>query len=344
MIVIMSPKTPAEEVVILKQKIEAENNVSVNVIQGKEYCILGLIGDTTKVDASKIRANEFVENIEKVQQPYKLVNRLFHPENTIIQVKDASIGGKELAVIAGPCSVETEEQIVEIAKDVKKSGAKFLRGGAFKPRTSPYSFQGLGTRGLDLLKIARQETGLPIVTEIMSEDMIDKFVEDVDVIQVGARNMQNFELLKELGKTRKPILLKRGLSATIEELLMSAEYIMSEGNENVILCERGIRTFETYTRNTLDLSAIPVIKKLSHLPVIVDPSHAAGLWWMVEPLAKASVAVGADGLMIEVHNDPANAKCDGQQSIKPKVFQNLMEDINKITNVKTDISCDIVKL
>ncbi|APM38165.1 3-deoxy-7-phosphoheptulonate synthase [Clostridium kluyveri] len=336
MIVIMSPNTPTEEIIILKQKIESENNVSINLIQGKEYCILGLIGDTTKVDASKIRANEFVENVEKVQQPYKLVNRLFHPEDTVINVKDTSIGGEKLAVIAGPCSVESEEQIVEIAKNVKDSGAKFLRGGAFKPRTSPYSFQGLGTEGLELLKVARQETGLPIVTEIMSEDMIDKFVEDVDVIQVGARSMQNFELLKQLGKTKKPILLKRGLSSTIEELLMSAEYIMSEGNENVILCERGIRTFETYTRNTLDLSAIPAIKKLSHLPIIVDPSHAAGLWWMVEPLAKAAVAVGADGLMIEVHNDPANAKCDGQQSIKPKVFQNLMTDINKMVDVKMD--------
>lgn len=344
MIVIMSPNAPTEEIMILKQKIESENNVSINLIQGKEYCILGLIGDTTKVDASKIRANEFVENVEKVQQPYKLVNRLFHPENTIINIKNASIGGEELAVIAGPCSVETEEQIIEIAKDVKESGAKFLRGGAFKPRTSPYSFQGLGIEGLELLKIARQETGLPIVTEIMSEDMIDRFVEDVDVIQVGARNMQNFELLKQLGKTDKPILLKRGLSSTIEELLMSAEYIMSEGNENVILCERGIRTFENYTRNTLDLSAIPAIKKLSHLPIIVDPSHAAGLWWMVEPLAKAAVAVGADGLMIEVHNDPANAKCDGQQSIKPKVFKNLMKDINNMIGIKSDEIQDVMKL
>ena len=302
MIVIMKPKSPLKEIMMLKQKIEMDNDVSVNVIQGKEYCVLGLIGDTTTVDAGKIRANEFVENVKKVQQPYKLSNRLFHPDNTVVKIKDGSIGGDELAVIAGPCSVESEEQIVSIAKDVKKSGAKFLRGGAFKPRTSPYSFQGLRVRGLELLKIAREETGLPIVTEIMSTDMIDRFVEDVDIIQVGARNMQNFELLKQLGKTKKPILLKRGISATIEELLMSAEYIMSGGNENVILCERGIRTFETYTRNTLDLSAVPVIKKLSHLPVIVDPSHAAGIWWMVEPLAKAAVAVGADGLMIEVHN------------------------------------------
>ncbi|MHC6180534.1 3-deoxy-7-phosphoheptulonate synthase [Clostridium sp. JNZ X4-2] len=344
MIVIMKPKSPAEEIINLKQKIEGENNISVNVIQGKEYCLLGLIGDATKVDADKIRANEFVENVKKVQQPYKLSNRLFHPDNTVVKIKNEAIGGDELAVIAGPCSVESEEQIVSIAKDVKKSGAKFLRGGAFKPRTSPYSFQGLRDKGLELLKIAKEETGLPIVTEIMSIDMIDKFVEDVDVIQVGARNMQNFELLKQLGKTKKPILLKRGISATIEELLMSAEYIMAGGNENVILCERGIRTFETYTRNTLDLSAIPAIKKLSHLPVIVDPSHAAGIWWMVEPLAKAAVAVGADGLMIEVHNDPANAKCDGQQSIKPKVFQELMEDINRMINVKMNRQYEAVNV
>ncbi|MCI1944862.1 3-deoxy-7-phosphoheptulonate synthase [Clostridium luticellarii] len=344
MIVIIKPKSPQREIIALKQKIEEENKVSVNIIQGKEYCLLGLIGDTTKVDASKIRANEFVEDVKKVQQPYKLSNRLFHPENTVVKVKDSSIGGNELAVIAGPCSVESEEQIVSIARDVKKSGAKFLRGGAFKPRTSPYSFQGLRVRGLELLKIAREETGLPIVTEIMSTDMIDRFVEDVDIIQVGARNMQNFELLKQLGKTRKPILLKRGISATIQELLMSAEYIMAGGNENVILCERGIRTFETYTRNTLDLSAIPAIKKLSHLPIVVDPSHAAGIWWMVEPLAKAAVAVGADGLMIEVHNDPANAKCDGQQSIKPKAFRKLMGDIDKIMNAVANRGYDVVNV
>ncbi|MBV7274832.1 3-deoxy-7-phosphoheptulonate synthase [Clostridium thailandense] len=332
MVIIMKPHTPKEEVVILKQRLQ-EENVEVNEWDGENFCVLGLIGDTTKIDESKIEANEYVERVHKVQQPYKLANRLFHPDNTVIEVEDQIIGGRDLTVIAGPCSVESEEQIVEIAKLVKKSGAGFLRGGAFKPRTSPYSFQGLKTHGLELLKIARQETGLPIVTEIMTADMIDRFVEDVDVIQVGARNMQNFELLKELGKTRKPILLKRGLSATIEELLMSAEYIMSEGNENVILCERGIRTFETYTRNTLDLSAIPAIKKLSHLPVIVDPSHAAGLWWMVEPLAKAAVAVGADGLIIEVHNDPANARCDGQQSIKPEKFDRLMEDINTLAQI-----------
>ncbi|MTK12191.1 MAG: 3-deoxy-7-phosphoheptulonate synthase [Clostridiaceae bacterium] len=332
MIIIMKPHTPKEEILIQKQKLEREG-FEVNLSQGESYCILGLIGDTTKIDESKIGANEYVEKILKVQQPYKLANRLFHPDNTVIDVKGEKIGGNKIAIMAGPCSVESEEQIVEIARLVKKSGAGFLRGGAFKPRTSPYSFQGLKTHGLELLKLARKETGLPIVTEIMTADMIDKFVEDVDVIQVGARNMQNFELLKELGKTRKPILLKRGLSATIEELLMSAEYIMSEGNENVILCERGIRTFENYTRNTLDLSAIPAIKKLSHLPVIVDPSHAAGLWWMVEPLSKAAIAVGADGLIIEVHNDPANAKCDGQQSIKPDKFHRLMEDIDALAQL-----------
>lgn len=270
--------------------------------------------------------------IMNTQQSYKLSNRMFHMDNSVIQVGDRVIGGHELTVIAGPCSVESEDQILELSKIVKECGAGFLRGGAFKPRTSPYSFQGMKLEGLELLKLAKKETGLPIVTEIMSIDMIERFAEDVDVIQVGARNMQNYELLKELGKTTKPILLKRGLSATIEELLMSAEYVMSEGNSNVILCERGIRTFETYTRNTLDISAVPAIKKLSHLPVIVDPSHAAGLWWMVEPLAKAAVAVGADGIMIEVHNDPGNAKCDGQQSIKPERFRVLMEDITVMAN------------
>ena len=265
-----------------------------------------------------------------VQEPFKKANRLFHPENTIVDMNGVKIGGKKIAVIAGPCSVESEEQIVEIAKEVKELGANFLRGGAFKPRTSPYAFQGLKYEGLELLKKAKAKTGLPIVTELMSPYDIETFVENVDVIQVGARNMQNFDLLKELGKTNKPILLKRGLSATIEEWLMSAEYIMAGGNENVILCERGIITFETYTRNTLDLSAVPAVKKLSHLPVVIDPSHSAGKYWMVEPLAKAAVAVGADGLIIEVHNDPANALCDGPQSIKPEKFAKLMEELRVI--------------
>lgn len=326
MVVVMRADSPSQEVEKIKERLETVDR-KVSVIKGKDYYVLGIIGDTTGIDISEIEANEHVEKVMKVQQSYKLANRMFHMDNSVIQVGDKAIGGQELAVIAGPCSVESEAQILDLAKKVKECGAGFLRGGAFKPRTSPYSFQGMKLEGLELLKLAKKETGLPIVTEIMSSDMIERFVEDVDVIQVGARNMQNFELLKELGRTKKPILIKRGLSATVEELLMSAEYVMSEGNSNVILCERGIRTFETYTRNTLDLSAVLAIKKLSHLPVIVDPSHAAGLWWMVEPLAKAAVAVGADGIMIEVHNDPANAKCDGQQSIKPERFRALMEDI-----------------
>ena len=280
-----------------------------------------------------LKVNECVDKVMRVQEPFKRANRSFHPEDSVIDVSGVKIGGRKLAVIAGPCSVENEKQIVGVAKSVKLAGAALLRGGAFKPRTSPYSFQGLKEAGLDLLKIARKETGLPIVTEIMSARMLERFVEDVDLIQVGARNMQNFELLKELGRTNVPVLLKRGLSATIEEWLMAAEYIMAGGNDNVILCERGIRTFETYTRNTLDLSAIPAVKKLSHLPVIVDPSHAAGLWWMVEPMAKAAVAAGADGLIIEVHNDPEHALCDGAQSLKPERFARLMGELSGIAKI-----------
>ena len=280
-----------------------------------------------------LKVNECVDKVMRVQEPFKRANRSFHPEDSVIDVSGVKIGGRKLAVIAGPCSVENEKQIVGVAKSVKLAGATLLRGGAFKPRTSPYSFQGLKEEGLDLLKIARKETGLPIVTEIMSARMLERFVEDVDLIQVGARNMQNFELLKELGRTNVPVLLKRGLSATIEEWLMAAEYIMAGGNDNVILCERGIRTFETYTRNTLDLSAIPAVKKLSHLPVIVYPSHAAGLWWMVEPMAKAAVAAGADGLIIEVHNDPEHALCDGAQSLKPERFARLMGELSGIAKI-----------
>ncbi|MDU2672687.1 MAG: 3-deoxy-7-phosphoheptulonate synthase [Clostridium sp.] len=329
MVVILKPKTSTEEINKLTRDLESKG-VTVNPVIGTELIILGLVGDTSKIDPCYIEANPYVERVMHVQEPFKKANRMFHPEDSIINVNGNTIGERKISIIAGPCSVETEEQIITVAEDVKKYGASFLRGGAFKPRTSPYSFQGLKYDGLELLKIAREQTGLPIVTEIMSPYDIDVFNENVDVIQVGARNMQNFDLLKELGKTNKPILLKRGLSATIEELLMSAEYIMAGGNENVILCERGIRTFETYTRNTLDLSAIPAIKKLSHLPVIVDPSHAAGKWWMVEPLAKAAVAVGADGLIIEVHNDPQKAWCDGQQSIKPELFSNIMDDLRII--------------
>lgn len=333
MIVVLNWNADEGEINNLKGKIN-KLGCKIHESKGESTHLLGLVGDTSKIDPGAIQSNKCVEKVIFVQEPYKKANRLIHPENTEISVRDRIIGGKKLAIMAGPCSVESEEQIVSIAESVKASGATFLRGGAFKPRTSPYSFQGLKKQGLELLKLAREKTGLPIVTEIMSTQFLDDFIEDVDVIQVGARNMQNFELLKELGKTKKPILLKRGLSATIEELLMSAEYIMSEGNENVILCERGIRTFENYTRNTLDLSAIPAIKKLSHLPVIVDPSHAAGLWWMVEPLAKAAVAVGADGLIIEVHNDPENALCDGNQSIKPKKFDKLMKKLSVIAEVE----------
>ncbi len=329
MVVILKPKTSNEEIQKLTKELEAKG-VSVNPVIGTDLTILGLVGDTSKIDPHSIEANSIVEKVMHVQEPFKKANRIFHPDNTIVDINGNTIGGKKIAMIAGPCSVESAEQITLVAEEVKKSGANFLRGGAFKPRTSPYAFQGLKYEGLELLKVAREKTGLPIVTELMSPYDIEVFVENVDVIQVGARNMQNFDLLKELGKTNKPILLKRGLSATIEELLMSAEYIMAGGNENVILCERGIRTYETYTRNTLDLGAIPAIKKLSHLPVVVDPSHATGKWWMVEPLAKAAVAVGADGLIIEVHNNPEKALCDGQQSIKPKVFDKLMKDLKVI--------------
>ncbi|MVX65128.1 3-deoxy-7-phosphoheptulonate synthase [Clostridium chromiireducens] len=329
MVVILKQKAKQEEIEILTKQIEAKG-VSVSLVVGSDVNILGLVGDTSTIDPSVIEANRIVERVMKVQEPFKKANRMFHPEDTIVDINGAKIGGKKIAMIAGPCSVESEEQITEIAKEVKKIGANFLRGGAFKPRTSPYAFQGMKYEGLELLKKARANTGLPIVTELMSPYDIETFVENVDVIQVGARNMQNFDLLKELGKTNKPILLKRGLSATIEEWLMSAEYIMAGGNENVILCERGIRTFENYTRNTLDLSAVPAVKKLSHLPIVIDPSHSAGKYWMVEPLAKAAVAVGADGLIIEVHNDPANALCDGPQSIKPSKFAKLMEELKVI--------------
>ena len=298
--------------------------------RGANFTLFGVVGDTAAFDMNQLRVYDCIDKVMRVQEPYKRANRMFHPEDSIVDVCGVKVGGKQITVMAGPCSVETREQIIGVAEDVKQMGAAILRGGAFKPRTSPYSFQGLQETGLDLLKEAKAVTGLPIITEIMSADKIERFVEDVDVIQVGARNMQNFELLKELGKTDKPILLKRGLSATIEEWLMSTEYIMAGGNDSVILCERGIRTFENYTRNTLDLSAIPAVKKLSHLPVVVDPSHAAGMWWMVEPLAKAAVAVGADGLIIEVHNDPEHALCDGAQSLKPERFGRLMQDLKII--------------
>ena len=332
-IIVMKPKTEEEKIEKIKNKM-VSLGCGIHESKGENYHLIGLVGDTSRIDRSQIQANRSVEKVIIVQEPYKKANRLFHPQETVVKIGNKEIGGNRFSVIAGPCSVESEEQIVGIAEEIKESGASFLRGGAYKPRTSPYSFQGLRDEGLELLKIAREKTGLPIVTELMSPHKIEKFVEDVDVIQIGARNMQNFDLLKEIGKTDKPILLKRGMSATIEELLMAAEYIMSEGNEKVILCERGIRTFEKYTRNTLDLSAIPVIKKYSHLPVIVDPSHAGGLWWLVEPLAKAALVAGADGLMVEVHNDPANAKCDGEQSIKPERFKSLMDKLKKLGEIE----------
>ena len=331
MIVKLNPKTKSEDIERLIKEVE-DLGVSASLIEGFEKSVIGLVGDTTLIDEKKLEGNKIVEKITKVQEPFKKANRMFHPLNSVYDVLERKIGGEKIALIAGPCSVESEEQITNIASSVKMCGAGFLRGGAFKPRTSPYSFQGLELQGLELLKLAKKKTGLPIVTEIMSTSMIEKFNEEVDIIQVGARNMQNFDLLKELGKIKKPILLKRGLSATIEELLMSAEYIMAGGNEQVILCERGVRTFENYTRNTLDLSAIPVIKKLSHLPIIIDPSHATGKSWMVEPLSKAAIAAGADGLIIEVHNDPKNALCDGQQSITPEEYKILVEKLKKIAN------------
>ena len=332
MVIVMKPGTPEQEWKKIKENLEGRG-YQINEIVGSGQTILGVIGDTSALDMNMLKVNECVDKVMRVQEPFKRANRSFHPEDSVIDVSGVKIGGRKLAVIAGPCSVENETQIVGVAKSVKLAGATLLRGGAFKPRTSPYSFQGLKEEGLDLLKIARKETGLPIVTEIMSARMLERFVEDVDLIQVGARNMQNFELLKELGRTNVPVLLKRGLTATIEEWLMAAEYIMAGGNDNVILCERGIRTFETYTRNTLDLSAIPAVKKLSHLPVIVDPSHAAGLWWMVEPMAKAAVAAGADGLKIEVHNDPEHALCDGAQSLKPERFARLMGELSGIAKI-----------
>ncbi len=333
MVIVLQPGTSKEQMDTIINELK-EVNCDCWITYGEFQNILGVVGDTYNVDRERMNAYHFVEKVLSVQEPYKKANRAFHPEDSVIKVLDKSIGGENIAVIAGPCSVENKEQIVQIAKQVKASGANFLRGGAFKPRTSPYSFQGMKEEGLDLLKIAKQETGLPIVSEIMSADRLDRFIEDVDVIQIGARNMQNFDLLREVGGCKTPILLKRGLSATIEEWLMSAEHIMAAGNENVILCERGIRTFETYTRNTLDLSAVLAVKKLSHLPIIIDPSHATGLWWMVEALSKASIAVGADGIMVEVHNDPLKAKCDGAQSIKPDRFDHLMQSIREIAKVE----------
>ena len=330
MVVIMKPGHTREELDRAIKEME-KSGVNVMISRGSETTILGAEGNAAGIDTEKMEALPGVERVMRVSEPYKKANRKYHPDDSVIEIAPGvTVGGKKLLVVAGPCSVESEEQITGVAKSVKEAGAQALRGGAFKPRTSPYSFQGMGYAGLDLLEKARVRTGLPVVTELMSTDDIDYFAEHVDVIQVGARNMQNFDLLKRLGKVDKPVLLKRGLSATIEEWLMSAEYILAGGNERVILCERGVRTFENFTRNTLDLSAVLAVKKQSHLPVVVDPSHASGQAWMVERLSLAAIAAGADGLIIEVHNDPVHALCDGQQSITPAQFGDLMGKVGKI--------------
>ena len=327
-------------IVVLKHGVEAAKReqlidwlkgqgLTIHISEGEYQTVLGLVGDTTRVDMDLIGSLGIVDSVKRVTEPFKCCNRKFHPDDMIVQVGDVKVGGGNFCMIAGPCSVESEEQIVAVAKAVKASGANMLRGGAFKPRTSPYDFQGLKAEGIELLKIARKETGLPIVTEIMGTNYLPLF-EDVDLIQVGARNMQNFDLLRELGKLHKPVLLKRGLASTLKELLMSAEYIMAGGNEQVILCERGIRTYDDYTRNTLDLAAVPMLKELTHLPVIVDPSHATGIARLVRPMALAAAACGSDGLIIEVHNDPMHALCDGAQSLRPEQYDELAKTVRRV--------------
>lgn len=333
MILVLKPGSSREQTDELLNRIKSMG-LDIHISVGVDTTIVGLVGDTTKLDRLYFSSYDIVQNVLKVTEPFKTANRMFHPDDSIIEVNGRKIGQGYFVIISGPCSVESEEQIVSVAKELKNVGASFLRGGAYKPRTSPYSFQGLGLEGLDLLKIARAETGLPIVSEIMSTDVLDRFVEDVDIIQIGARNMQNFVMLRELGRTKKPILLKRGLSATLEEWLMSAEYILSEGNEKVILCERGIRTFETYTRNTLDLSSVPAIKKLSHLPIIVDPSHGTGKSWMVGTMSKAALVSGADGVVIEVHNNPKCALSDGEQSITPSEYALILPKLKMLAEVE----------
>ncbi|MFT9078146.1 3-deoxy-7-phosphoheptulonate synthase [Ethanoligenens sp.] len=334
MIVVVKNGVPKEKFDGLLQLIE-KCNVTVNISIGDTFTVIGLLGDVSSIDKEMLAAQDIVESVERINEPYKRANRKMHPQNTTVKVGDnLIIGSQQFAMIAGPCAVESEKQIVEVAHRVKLAGANLLRGGAYKPRTSPYSFQGLKADGLELLKIASRETGLPIVTEIMSISQLPLFERDVDVIQVGARNMQNFELLKELGNIDKPILLKRGFANNITELLMSAEYILSGGNSKVMLCERGIRTFETFTRNTLDISAVPVLKRLTHLPIIVDPSHATGLPWLVEPLSKAAIAAGADGIMIEVHNDPSNALSDGKQSLTPDQYDQIAKHLHRYTELE----------
>lgn len=332
MIITLKKEAPKQEVDKLLKKFE-NMDLQVTLIQGANYNVFGLVGDTSKVDEKSVLANPIVFNVQRVAEPYKLANRMFHPEDTVVDVNGIKVGENKIVMIAGPCSVEGENQICRIAQQVKDAGACMLRGGAYKPRTSPYAFQGMGTKGILALDKARKLTGLPIVSELMAVEHLDEFVEHVDVIQIGARNMQNFDLLKAVGRTKKPILLKRGLANTIQEWIMAAEYIMSEGNPNVIFCERGIRTFETYTRNTLDLSVVPIIKERTHLPIIIDPSHAAGDWKLIESLSLAAIAAGADGLIIEVHDDPANAWSDGSQSLKPEKYAALVEKGKLIAKV-----------
>lgn len=331
MIAVLKPNATKEQREHLISWLERQE-LEVHISEGKDYTVLGLVGDTSKIDKELLQSLDIVSNVQVVSEPYKKCNRKFHPDDTVIDLGSVKIGGGNFCMIAGPCSVETEEQIIDIAKRVKASGANVLRGGAFKPRTSPYDFQGLKADGLKLLSEAKRETGLPIVSEIMSINHLDLF-DDVDIIQVGARNTQNFELLRALGKTDKPILLKRGIAGTLKELLMSAEYIMSGGNEKIILCERGIRSYETFTRNTLDVSAIPVLHELTHLPVIADPSHATGKARLVAPMANAIAASGADGIMIEVHNDPMHALCDGAQSLTPDQFDAVAKQVLRIREV-----------
>lgn len=332
MIIVLKQHSGQKEIDRVENLIKTKG-LDTHIVKGAGQTIIGCIGDTSRIDAKLFEVNPYVDKVIHVQEPYKLANRAFHPEDTVVDVSGVKVGSGNMAYIAGPCSVETYEQVLSIAKDIKAAGANMLRGGAFKPRTSPYSFQGLGPEGLDILCAVKEEVGLPIVTELMSPEYLDAFNEKVDLIQIGARNMQNFDLLKQLGQVDRPILLKRGLNATYEEWIMSAEYIMASGNENVILCERGIRTFETYTRNTLDLQSVPVLRKLTHLPVIIDPSHAGGKWWLVDSMAKASVAAGADGLMIEVHNNPEAALCDGAQSLKPEKYSELLKDVKQIADI-----------
>ena len=332
MIIVLKPNSTIEDIAHVEQMVTVRG-LDTHVVHGTDMTIIGCIGDTSKIDSKIFEVDSAVEKVMHVQEPYKLANRAFHPESSIIDVSGVKIGGGNLAMIAGPCSVESYEQVLSIAKDCKASGANLLRGGAFKPRTSPYSFQGLGLEGLDILCAVKEETGLPIVTELMSTDYLDIFNEKVDLIQIGARNMQNFQLLKAVGKMKKPVLLKRGLANTIEEWIMSAEYIMAGGNENVIFCERGIRTFEKYTRNTLDLSVVPIIKQKTHLPIIIDPSHATGDWRLVESMSRAAVAAGADGLIIEVHTDPEHAWSDGAQTLKPDKFRETIDQCRQIAQV-----------